>query len=460
MTVGVSEEENGNGRKTQKQEVHGNIEHLGIDFLVPKDASAYTDLEDGGGVECLENLHVDGLEQHDHAIDLEAAGGGTGAAADKAHEHQHEAGEHGPGGVVGDGKTRCGCVADYVEGAIEEGFAPGAFDSLKLQAHGSDDGHDGQGDAVETEHRIVQGPQRPLHQGHEDKAEVDGSQEHEHDGDDADDGGSESADTGRPGGETARRTHAEGMADGVENRHTRQQIAQEGGGTDAQIHISENKDRLVGPAAVIVPGEGAELHIGEPQAHRRGVGDNQQQEHHNAQTADKVSGRPPEKQASGKGFHIFQDGGPGGGKAGDALEPGVDHGKRPAPQGVGQHSEDEGEEPGQENDHITVLQGNLRGFPDEEEGEDAEDEGDGEADQERRQGRVSAVEKGDEHRQQHKEGTHQKGNAHIPRYDLQVHSCLSLRSWMRRLSWRFSSVRSVMALFTSVSWSLPSKLKV
>ena len=211
------------------------------------------------------------------------------------------------------------------------------------------------------------------------------------------------------------------MADGVEPAHPGQHVAYEGHGGQPDKDGGEDIDGLVGPAAVILAGELGQLHVGEPQADGRGIGNNQQQEHHNAQTADKMRGRTPENQAAGQGLHVFQDGGARGGETGHALEPGVDYRERPAPEGIRQGPENEGQEPREKDNHKTVPEGNLGVLAGENEGEDSQTEGDGKANQERRQGAVSPVDEGHPHRQQHEEGAHQEGHSHISGYDFKIH---------------------------------------
>ena len=361
-------------------------------------AAAHPHLEDGSGIQRLLDLHVDGPEQHNHTVYLHTAGAGSGAAADETHQHQHEARQHGPGSVVADGKAGGRSVTHHVESAVHKRLAPVSVNALELERERSDDGKNYQRGHVEPQHGVAQRPQRPSHQGHENEAEVDGSQEHEHDGDHVDERGIECADAEVTRGETARRTHGEGMADGIEGAHSRRQVAKESGAANAQVHPCKDGHRLVGAAAVVVAGKRGQFHIGEPQADGRRRGDNEQQEHHDTQAADKVCRRPPEDEASGQGFYIGQNGGAGGGEARDTLEPGVHQRERAAPQRVGHGTEDERQQPGQENDHVAVLQGYLGGLPHEDEGEDTRGESNGEADEQRTQRAVSSVPQGDEGR--------------------------------------------------------------
>ena len=98
------------GQGNQKEE-QGDIEDLLIDFLVPQHPLSEADLEDGGGIQGLDNLHPDGLEQDEHAVGLETAGRGPGAAAHETAEDQDEARQHGPVGIVTDGQSRRGGIA-------------------------------------------------------------------------------------------------------------------------------------------------------------------------------------------------------------------------------------------------------------------------------------------------------------------------------------------------------------
>ena len=195
------------------------------------------------------------------------------------------------------------------------------------------------------------------------------------------------------------------MTDRVKGRHPRQPVGEERQDDQAQIDIGENMDDLVGPGRIPVLAQGRQFHIGQPKPHRTGVGDDQQQEDHDSQTADEMGRSPPEEKALGDGFDVVQDRGAGGRIAGYALEPGVLDGERTAPQGVGQHPDDERKDPGQADDHVAVLHRDLGRFLDEDEGEDADREGDDETDQQRHHGTVPSVEKGDEDREQHEERT-------------------------------------------------------
>ena len=345
MAVGVSDEHAGDGGEGDQKQEHREIQDLGIDFFVVHDAAAHPDLEDGGGIEGLLDLHVDGLEQDHHTVHLDTAGGGSGAAADKAHQHQHETRQHGPGGIVTDGEAGGGRIADGVEGAVQERPPPGGIHALQFQGQGGNDGNHHQSGHVEAQDRVFQRTQGTADNGHVDDAEVDGRQEHEHDGDNRDGRGIERADTEGAGGEAARGAHAERMADGVENRHAGQQIAHESRRADAQVHPGEDENRPVGTAAIVVPGKAGKFHIGEPEAHGRRRGNDQQEEHHDTQAADKVRGSAPEKQAPRQGLDVFEDGGAGGGEAGNAFEPGVHHGERAAPHGIRQGAEHKGQQP-------------------------------------------------------------------------------------------------------------------
>ena len=175
-----------------------------------------------------------------------------------------------------------------------------------------------------------------------------------------------------------------------------------------------------------------------------------------------MRGRTPEQQASRQRFHILQDGGAGGGEAGDALEPGVGDGERAAPEHIGQHPEQEGQEPGQEDDHIPVPERDVARLPHEDEGEDAHREGQCKTDQERSQGAVTAVVERDAHGEQHEQRAHQERRSRVPRYDAQVHSVSSERDsfncLIRRLYCRFSSVMSEMPSLSRDSSSSPSKV--
>lgn len=137
-----------------------------------------------------------------------------------------------------------------------------------------------------------------------------------------------------------------------------------------------------------------------------------------------MRGGPPEKQALGQLLHVFEDGASGRREAGNAFKPGIDDRERTAPQHIGQHSEYKREDPGQEDDHIPVPEGDRRAFPHENKGEYADDERDREADQQGRQRAVMPVPKRDQDGQKHEQCTDQQRIAHVARYDVNVHYCV------------------------------------
>ena len=426
MVVGVSHQHTDHGGNPYQKEVHGNVQDLRINLFVVQDAAAQTHLKDGGRVEGLANLHPDSLEQHQRAVHLKAAGGRACAAAHQRHQHQHEAGQHGPVGIIGNGKTGSGSIAHHLESTVQEGLSPGHIGRIQLKGKRRHHRDNGKGRHVEAEDGVSKRPEATADNHHEDNAEVHGPQKHEDNGEDRDGRGVKRGDAEVAGRETAGRTDGKGVADGIEPVHARQQITDKSQGAETQEHGSEDGDGLVGPAAVIVPGEGGKLHIGEPKADGRSIGDDKKQENHNSQTADKVRGSPPEDEASGQGLYIFQDGGTRSGEAGNTLEPGVDHREGTAPQRIRKGAENKGQQPGQEDDHEAVLQRDIGVLAGEDKGENAHDEGDGETDQQRREGAVSPVYEGHNDRQEHEEGTHQECHAHITGDDFQVHFSYSL----------------------------------
>ena len=348
-----------------------------------------------------------------------------------------------------------------MERPVQEGPRPGRVDSFHFQGDGRQHRTDDEAQGIELEHRVVERPERPVREGHEYQAEMDGRQIHEHDREHGDEFRPEMADGQVPRGETARRAHAERMVDRIERGHPGQQITDEGQRTDAQVHPGEDEHRLVGPGTVVVPRQGGQFHIGQTQAHRRRVRNDQEQEHDDAQAADEMRRRAPEQETPRQRFNVLQDGGARGRKAGNALEPGIYQRERTAPQCIRKHAEHEGQEPRQEDDHVAVPESDPIRPPHEDEREHAHGKRQRKTDQERCQGAVSPVREGHEDRQQHEQRTHQERRSHIPRYDLQVHSAflgwVSFSSLIRRRNCRFSSASSVMPSLSSASWSSPSK---
>ena len=148
--------------------------------------------------------------------------------------------------------------------------------------------------------------------------------------------------------------------------------------------------------------------------------------YNDTQASDKMGAGPPEQKAARKGFNIIEDCGTCGGKTRDTLEPGVLEGEGPAPKGIRQHAEDEGKQPGQCNRNIAFLQGYGMGAADEDEGKDANQKCNSEADGEGGQRAVVAVQYRNKYRQQHEQGAHQERQSYITTYCLPIHQILVL----------------------------------
>ena len=461
MLVRIPDQDAQDGRQADEQEEQGDIQNLRIHFLVAEDAAAELDLEHGGRIQRLDDLHPHRPEEDDHAVRLEAARGGARTAAHERTDDQDEARKHRPMRIVADGQSGSGRVAHHVESTVQKGPRPGIVDPFHLEGDRRQDRTNDEAEGIELQDGVIQRAERPACQSHENQAEMNGSQVHEHDRERGDELRPEMADGQVPRGEPARRAHAERMVDRIERRHPRQHIAHECQGADTQIHPGENEHRLVGPGTVVVARQGGQFHVREAETYRRRVRDDEEEEHHDSQTADEMCGRAPEQQTPRQRLHILEDGRSRGGEPGNAFKPSVDECERPAPERVWQHAEHEGQEPGQENDHVPVPEGDMLGLPHEDEREDAHGEGQGKADQERCQAAVAPVRQCNEDGKEHEQRAHQERRSHIPRYDLQVHSFVldwvSRRSLIRRRSWRFSSESSVMPSLSSASWSSPSK---
>ena len=171
----------------------------------------------------------------------------------------------------------------------------------------------------------------------------------------------------------------------------------------------------------------------------------------------------PEKQGFRQGFDISKYGRPSSGEAADTLEPGVHYGERAAPEGIWQHSENEGKEPGESDYHISFAEAQQRRLTDEDERENPDYEGEQETDRKRTEGGVGGIEKGDQHREKHEKRIYQKRIPHVPADSAPIHcACVFLprRAEMRLRSWRFSTVTSRMEEFNWWSSSSPVKSKL
>ena len=184
-----------------------------------------------------------------------AAGRGPCTAAHETAENQDEARQHGPVGIVTDGQSRRGGIADYVEGRIQEGLTPGGVHALQLQRDGRQDGTACQAEQEKLQHRVVERTERPGHESHVQQAEMQRCQDHEDDREHGDERGMEIAYGQVMGREPARRTNAESVVNSVECIHAGRPETQESQGEEGEIYPRKDGHGLVGPGLVILPGQ-------------------------------------------------------------------------------------------------------------------------------------------------------------------------------------------------------------
>ena len=211
------------------------------------------------------------------------------------------------------------------------------------------------------------------------------------------------------------------MVDGVERTHAGQHVHQERGCGQSKIDISEDIDCLVRAGSVLPLGQGRKLKGSQPQPHLRRTRDDQQQEDHDSQASDEVRRGTPEQQAVRQRLNVVKDCRAGRRESGNTFKPGVYNRERPAPKRIRKHPEDEGQQPGQRDDHIAVLKGDASRFPYEYEREHTDGEGDREADHQGGEGTVIAVRHRDQNGQEHEQRTDKQSVANVSGYHLDVH---------------------------------------
>ena len=258
--------------------------------------------------------------------------------------------------------------------------------------------------------------------------------------------------------ESSGRHHGHGVAEGVERRHAGKDVGQRRQSHEREIDIRENVHHAGRPRRIAAAGQRTQLHVGQTHAHLAGLRNDQQQEDHDSETADEMSGRTPEQQAVRQGLHVAQNRRPAGRVAADRLENRVRQGEGAAPEHIRQQTEQERQQPRERDDHIALAQRYRGRLAHEYEREYANDEGDRERDHQSRQRGVVAVRHGNEHREQHEQRVDEQREAYVPYDYLPVH--FFLRSLTLRRSCWFSPASSEMPSLSSTSWSSPSKLTV
>ena len=455
------------GGQGDQEGVHRDVDQVRRHLLVPEEALAQLHLGDRRRVKGAPDLEADGLEEDQHAVRLDTAGSRARTGAHHAHEDQHHIRQHGPGGVVHGRETRSRGDTHRMEGPVPERLSEGRREALGPRHRRKEEGEEQERCDVEFYDGVVERLEGTVDDGEINQAEMEGRDEHEEHRQALDQVGIIGPDGQVPRTEPTRGADAECVVDGVERRHPGRPIGEERDDDKAEIDESEDTDDLVGRGTVPLLGKGGQLHVGQAQADRARVRNHQQQEDHDTETADEVGRTPPEEQALGNRLDIVQDRRPGRRVTGHTLKPGVLDGKRTAPQGVRQHADDEREQPGKDDDHVTVLHRDGRRPLHEDEGEKADGESDEETDEQGRQRTVVAVRHRYDDGEQHEERTDEQRVTDIPADRFQIHDSLSVssgRDWaFRRLArrfrnWMFSAASSVMPAFSSDNWSSPSKV--
>ena len=169
-----------------------------------------------------------------------------------------------------------------------------------------------------------------------------------------------------PAAEAAGAGAAEGVDAGVEERHPARQQQQDLDDGHHQIDAVEDLGG-VAHAAHQLARRGAG-HLRPQHMHPVAVaphGQNGHHEHQHAHAAHPVGEAPPEQAAAGQGLHLREDGGAGGGKAGDGLKNAV-HEPGDIPGDIeGQSSEDGHEDPRQSHhcQAVSGIQRRMLGLP-------------------------------------------------------------------------------------------------
>jgi len=289
------------------------------------------------------DLPADGPEQQQDTGALHAAAGGAGAGAAE-HQQDHDSlREGGPEHEVGGGKAGGGDDGAYLEEGVAQTLPQGAVDGEDVDG----DQHGGSGDHDEEEAQLVagQGLFKTPGQHQEVQREVQGEQQDENGDDELDHGIAVGAHAGVAVGEAAGAGGAEGVDKAVVQGHTRQLqtqcLSQSEGAVDAVEdfgglgllghQLGEDGAGSLGLREVV----GADAHGGQKS---RG-------QHQHAHTAQPVGEGAPEEDAAGHGFNIGENGGAGGGKAGDGFKKAVDEGGDAAADEEGQRTHHAGSQP-------------------------------------------------------------------------------------------------------------------
>ena len=113
----------------------------------------------------------------------------------------------------------------------------------------------------------------------------------------------------------------------------------------SDIDEQQDLNHHLSPVTIIVPGQGG--HLDTRKHHFAGTQCRQehQREHHHAHTSDPGRGHPPELQSPGQRLDILQNRRSCGRKARNSFEPSIYHAELTAPDQVGKHTDDAGEQP-------------------------------------------------------------------------------------------------------------------
>ena len=133
-----------------------------------------------------------------------------------------------------------------------------------------------------------------------------------------------------------------------------------------------------------------------------------------------MSRRTPEDKALWQRFDVIQDCRTCSSISGNTFKPSIYDCEFTTPEHIWKHTEDKGQHPGQDNGHITVLQGQSRHLPDKNERECSDKECDDETDSQWAESGIHSINERDTDRQSHKQGTDKQCLTYIDRYCLDI----------------------------------------
>ena len=305
------------------------------------------------GPQGVAQLPAHHLKQNGYPGDLQAA---CGAACAAAHEHQPQQqhlAQGRPHGEVRRDKARGADNRGHLEGRLAQGVGEGAIQRHDFRRdHRHRHQYDGQ---IRLELCVAENIPHPPQEDQVKEVEVNGKEEHEHRQHPLDIG----AEVGGAGivcAEAAGTGGAQSVYHAVKQAHAAQKQENDLQRRQGRVDNVESAGGVLGFGHQLIHCGPGHLRLENVDGAVRGVHQHHH-EHQYAHAADPVGKAAPKQHAPAQRLHIRQYRGPGGGKAADRLEKGVDIGgdllrkhKRQRPDG-GQH------DPGQSHDHKSVLNG-------------------------------------------------------------------------------------------------------